>query len=283
MPQPTQPAETSAETGGKEWFGIMTNVLSELFNMGDSAENLTFSRKKSSRKQRNPKMCLLPSPLSVERRDEGAVAVVVTAPTRNNDSHLMENKDLAVSDVKLKTEGNGECVDGEGDKCNNGGDLLGLGYSRTEVTIIDSSCVSSWKFEKLLFRKKNVWKVRDKKGKSRNVGRKKRKSSSSNGIVCGGKKTKLSISPFDSSNVENGEALIEGRTPQNDKRDETFKVTPYILGQVPEKRFQFPRSARNSTKGDISGIRTKGPCEANKIAHEMPIKKRRNEITLRTQ
>ncbi|KAM7278760.1 hypothetical protein ACFE04_005894 [Oxalis oulophora] len=36
-------------------------------------------------------------------------------------------------------------------------------FSRSEVTVIDTS-FDVWKFDKLLFRKKNVWKVRDKKG-----------------------------------------------------------------------------------------------------------------------
>ncbi|KAM7274554.1 hypothetical protein ACFE04_016420 [Oxalis oulophora] len=36
-------------------------------------------------------------------------------------------------------------------------------FSRSEVTVIDTS-FDVWKFDKLFFRKKNVWKVRDKKG-----------------------------------------------------------------------------------------------------------------------
>ncbi|CAH9140825.1 unnamed protein product [Cuscuta epithymum] len=37
-----------------------------------------------------------------------------------------------------------------------------LGYSKCEVTVNDMSC-APWKFDKLLFRKKTVWKVCDKR------------------------------------------------------------------------------------------------------------------------
>nr|XP_027103511.1 uncharacterized protein LOC113724824 [Coffea arabica] len=52
------------------------------------------------------------------------------------------------------------------------------GFSRTEVTVIDTS-FASWKFDKMLFRKKNVWKVRDKRGQFMSSGKKKKRKASS--------------------------------------------------------------------------------------------------------
>jgi hypothetical protein len=48
------------------------------------------------------------------------------------------------------------------------------GYSKSEVTVIDTSC-AVWKTEKVVFRRKSVWKVREKKTKLRSFGRNKRK------------------------------------------------------------------------------------------------------------
>ena len=42
--------------------------------------------------------------------------------------------------------------------------------------MIDTSC-EEWKVDKVVFRKENVWKVREKKGKCKFFGRKKRKGS----------------------------------------------------------------------------------------------------------
>lgn len=87
----------------------------------------------------------------------------------------------------------------EEDKCH--ADLSG--FSRTEVTVIDTSC-GSWKFEKMLFRRKNVWKVRDKKSKGMiNIGRKKRKASTLLGedTFSIEKKPKLSSGQCSSLNV----------------------------------------------------------------------------------
>lgn len=51
-----------------------------------------------------------------------------------------------------------------------------VGYSASEVTVIDTS-FGVWKSEKVVFRRKNVWKVREKRRKVRSFGRKKRKGS----------------------------------------------------------------------------------------------------------
>lgn len=140
----------------EEWLGIMTNVLSDLFNMGEP--NPRF--KKSCRKQANPKPCLV----STEDQSSGCVRKDEDAPVENE-----------TKNIEIEEDGERELV----------------GYSRNEVTVIDTSC-AEWKFEKLVYRKRNVWKVREKKGKSRIIGRKKRKANGFDGIVHAKKKLKLS-------------------------------------------------------------------------------------------
>ncbi|CAL1375638.1 unnamed protein product [Linum trigynum] len=112
-----QAPKISGRNGEGDWFGVMTNVLSDLFYMGRPTG---ITRNKGARKQTNPKFrALLASPAL--RGDEKAAGC--------------------------------------------GGDRELKGYSRSEVTVIDTS-YEVWKFDKLVFRKRNIWKVRDKKGKS---------------------------------------------------------------------------------------------------------------------
>ncbi|KAI8565142.1 hypothetical protein RHMOL_Rhmol03G0237700 [Rhododendron molle] len=146
--------EAHRENGEREWLGLMSNVLSELFNMGEKTDDLTRG-KKCSRKQPNPRVCAVSTSSNVE-----------TVPSSGENS---------CADVKERSErlraAREENVDFEEDEdCY--GDLSG--FSRTEVTVIDSSC-ASWKNEKLLFRRKNMWRVREKKSRSVRVGAKKRK------------------------------------------------------------------------------------------------------------
>ncbi|KAJ6760419.1 FANTOM PROTEIN, partial [Salix purpurea] len=84
------------------------------------------------------------------------------------------------------------------------GDKELKGYSRSEVTVIDTSC-QVWKFDKLVFRKKNVWKVRDKKGKSWVFGSKKRKvidleSANGNGAKKKAKVSNLEVGSSEDAN-----------------------------------------------------------------------------------
>ena len=180
--KPVQDRSQPPEAGEKEWFGIMSNVLAELFNMGDSNQIPKLSGKKCSRKQTNPKICVLSS---VPREDD----VPATAPS-SGDNSLTEMKD-SNGEVKTVNRGKADCLDAEEEKCNQ--DLSA--YSRSEVTVIDTSC-AVWKFEKLLFRKKHVWKVRDKKGKPRNIAKKKRKASESDEELEPKRKMKLSVESF---------------------------------------------------------------------------------------
>jgi hypothetical protein len=127
----------------KEIASVMSNVLAELFCMGDSND---VSRIKASRKQQNPRICFV--------SNSGDVALTVTKLTDRDDA-----VNVAIVDCEEEEKFPADLS----------------GFSRTEVTVIDTS-FSKWKFDKVLYRRKNVWKARDKKGnKPLNVGRKKRK------------------------------------------------------------------------------------------------------------
>lgn len=144
----------------KQLLTIMSDVLNELFNFGDKCSNST-KLKKSARKQTNPKICAFSGNGSRDKSDAdtGKVALL-----RGDDSNS------GVEGVKVLDRWEAE-EEGVGREANL------VGFSRTEVTVIDTS-YESWKFEKLLYRKKNVWKVRDKKGKSESVGGKKKRKMS---------------------------------------------------------------------------------------------------------
>ncbi|KAL8519623.1 hypothetical protein ACS0TY_010526 [Phlomoides rotata] len=165
----------STQNEDRQMFNIMSNALNELFNYGDKCTNST-KFTKSARKQTNPRICSF----------------------TNNGSH--ENNNAAPGKAKFLRSGDSNSgVEGlkEVDKLENEGDVAArdvnlVGFSRTDVMVIDTS-YDSWKFEKLLYRKKNVWKVRDKKGKGTFVGsQKKRKmAGGSEEDQHGGKKWKV--------------------------------------------------------------------------------------------
>lgn len=180
--------------------------------MGGSNQIPRLSGKKSSRKQTNPKICLVSS---VRREDD----VPATAPS-SGDNSLTEMKD-SNGEVKTINQGKADCLDAEEEKCNQ--DLSA--YSRSEVTVIDTSC-PVWKFEKLLFRKMNVWKVRDKKGKPRNVGRKKRKAAECDEQLEAKKKLKIFSESFKERNEE------ESTKPSNEVRlSVAFNASSFFLFQ----------------------------------------------------
>lgn len=146
-----------AQTGNEQLFDMMTDVLHDLFNFGDKCSNPN-KIKKSARKQANPRICALSGNGSHESN---------AAPGKAGNVTLLRSTDSNCGAEGMK----------ELDKLENEGDGNLTGFSRTEVTVIDTS-YESWKFDKLLYRKKNVWKVRDKKGKSEiAVSKKKRKTS----------------------------------------------------------------------------------------------------------
>lgn len=143
----------STQNEDRQLFSIMSNVLNELFNYGDKCSNST-KFKKSARKQTNPRIC------SFSHENTNA-APGKAKFLRNGDSNSGVD---GVEEVdKLENEGDGAARD-----------VNLVGFSRTDVMVIDTS-YESWKFEKLLYRKKNVWKVRDKKGKGTFVGSQKKR------------------------------------------------------------------------------------------------------------
>ncbi|KAK6129374.1 hypothetical protein DH2020_036890 [Rehmannia glutinosa] len=149
-------------------LNIMSDVLNELFNFGDKCSDST-KFKKSARKQKNPRICAF----------------------SNNGSR--ENENAAPEKATLLRSCEKELDKWENEREGVGRDGNLVGFSRTEVTVIDTS-YELWKFEKFLYRKKNVWKVRDKKVKSETVGSKKKRKVSG-GMEeedrHGGKKSKV--------------------------------------------------------------------------------------------
>ncbi|CAN8252192.1 unnamed protein product [Cochlearia groenlandica] len=158
--------ETPSDPNRDEWYGVMTDVLSELFNFSDgSSRSSAISNKKLPRKQSNPKHCSVDKPEDVSllnpRRD-------FAAPSRDSYSKKPVTEKRGRKRSLPEADDVAEEEEEKGEK-----DLIG--FSRSEVTVIDTS-FNIWKSEKLVFRRRNVWKVRDKKGKSRPVSPKKNKT-----------------------------------------------------------------------------------------------------------
>ncbi|KAJ4956763.1 hypothetical protein NE237_013546 [Protea cynaroides] len=215
-------------------FNVMSNVLADLFNMGDRCgiERIRgYVEKKSSRKQPNPKICSLSASASV---DDGRLAGVRKADgipatwppsTDNSVTEVTQNGDR----LKPAKRGKSASLTTVEDKSQ-----TDLSSSCVEVTIIDTSS-SVWKSGKLIFRKGNVWKVREKKWISGNLNacRRKRKASVSDDIAGGKKKRKLSQSPLNTSKEAGREELAY---PSNDNGKELCKETPDTGSRVPKKR-----------------------------------------------
>ncbi|XP_017258999.1 uncharacterized protein LOC108228042 isoform X2 [Daucus carota subsp. sativus] len=169
-PGPNRTRSSAPVNGALDSSITMSDILSELFVMGNP-QNVP--KKKGVRKQPNPRNCAVSIP-----------PIATPSVSCTNLAFEDEEDDTRRRDLSA--------------------------FSRTEVTVIDTS-VKNWKFEKLLFRRKNVWKVRDKKCKSViNVDRKKRKGSSFDDFRSE-KKSKLG----DGKRVEN-----EGQGLQHNERVE---------------------------------------------------------------
>ncbi|XP_021300776.1 uncharacterized protein LOC110429180 isoform X2 [Herrania umbratica] len=254
---------SSEPAGDKEWFGIMSNVLSELFNMGDQAQTSRFSRKKTSRKQTNPKICIIKTS-NVNTSEEQKSSSDSVRKDENIPASTTSLNSKEEAKREWKEEGDDYNVEEEEqDEEKEKGERELLGYSRSEVTVIDTSC-DVWKVDKLIFRRKNIWKVKDKKGKSRIVGRKKRKapppppppSYDDNNVGVWNKKRKISSSELrsltDTSGKESG-SLTNHNAP-GDKGELVCNETPDDLTQVLRKRFPFSRLPRKSGKGSTSVV-----------------------------
>ncbi|CAL9231426.1 unnamed protein product [Arabidopsis halleri] len=179
-PIPSDPelAESpSEEPNPGEWYGVMSDVLSELFNFSGSSKSSTIpGKKKLPRKQSNPKHCSLDTPNDVvplvNQKSNDANCVPSVREFATSSSRSSYNKKPPAPEIRERRRSiaEGEDVDEEEEK----GEKDLVGFSRSEVTVIDTS-FKIWKSEKLVFRRRNVWKVREKKGKSRVVSKTKTK------------------------------------------------------------------------------------------------------------
>ncbi|CAN0922750.1 hypothetical protein LINGRAHAP2_LOCUS33209 [Linum grandiflorum] len=256
--------ETSTQIGERDWFGVMNHVLSDLFVMGGPATSI--SGTKSARKQTNPKFFPVPPP----PEDDKAVVAVAVASSFNSDHNSNINDDCGGGDDDdVEEEEEDECRD---ERCRSdgrgGGDEELKGYSRSEVTVIDTS-YEVWKFDKLLFRRKNDWKVRDKKGRPwLSAATRKRKKGvveleTENGAGAKKKKAKVFSSNVGSSTVvDNGRncVLQIDDNPQQAKMEGVSKeVANDLISQVPKHRLHGSSevSEKLIRKKDVWKVRDK--------------------------
>ncbi|XP_010493611.1 PREDICTED: uncharacterized protein LOC104770849 [Camelina sativa] len=170
-----------------EWYGVMTDVLSELFNFdggGGSSKSSTIQgkKKKLPRKQSNPRHCSLETPeedvvvpLANHQKITDANCVPSVREFATSSSRSSYNKKPPAKEIKERRRSvvAEEEVEGVEEEEEEKGEKDLVGFSRSEVTVIDTS-FKVWKSEKLVFRRRNVWKVRDKKGKSKVVSKTKK-------------------------------------------------------------------------------------------------------------
>ncbi|XP_042480728.1 uncharacterized protein LOC122061511 isoform X2 [Macadamia integrifolia] len=232
-------------------FNVMTNVLAELFNMGDQAslDRIRGSgEKKSSRKQPNPRLCLFSASANVDDGRSASLRKADGVPSMSPSSADNSVTEVKQNEYSLVTKKRGKSASLS--LAEEKSQLDPSSYSCVEVTIIDTSS-SIWKSGKLIFRKGNVWKVRDKRWMSGNwtAFRKKRKASESDKKVGGKKKKvggkkkkKLSRPPLNTSKEAGREELTN--PSYENAAEELCKETPDTGSQVPKMRSQFSRSPR---------------------------------------
>ncbi|XP_058105012.1 uncharacterized protein LOC131248652 isoform X2 [Magnolia sinica] len=180
------------EKNNEDWFDIMSSVLSELFNMGDSSRirALDVRRKKSSRKQSNPRICPLSTSASVDDSCLAGVPAMSPSSVDNSVAEVKESRKQGIAESLNPEDEILQAVTVDSDLS---------AFSRAEVTIIDTSA-PAWKSEKLIYRKGSVWKIRDKKRNSWNAlaCRKKRKLGQRDGDGGEEKQQKSSFLPSNS-------------------------------------------------------------------------------------
>ncbi|KAJ0987664.1 hypothetical protein J5N97_006020 [Dioscorea zingiberensis] len=244
-PDPVQPPAPPAKPGcgNPQVFDLMSSVLSELFVMNAPAATVA-EKPKSSRKQRNPKLCSRLDSASAS----GARAVArapATSPSSAENSLAGVKKGRPAKPRRKRGPASSD---------------FGA-YSRTEVTVIDTSSSPGWKSEKIIFSKGLVWKVRDKK--LWNFNRKKRKL----GIVdkLGGEKEKekdrQSLGEVKAKAQKETLASLEeecvhkDNCTHTDNRDTTRGTQDQV--PIPKKRPKFSRSPRIPAAKDSSIFRIK--------------------------
>lgn len=233
--------------------------------MGDSHEMGRRSRefgekKKSFRKQAKPKICILSASASVDEsclagalRTDGAPAL---SPPSSADNSVAEAKN-SDGRTKERKQGNADSPNLEEENSPTVAVDLDLStFSRAEVTIIDTSSAPNWKSEKLIFRKGDVWKIRDKKQSSGNASRRKRKLDRVDDREAGveEKQHKTSGLHLNSSKETSQEEHLfssDGGSTYDDKRA-TSKETPDKVNPILERRAQFSRSPSKPATKDTS-------------------------------
>lgn len=228
-----------------------------------NTQSSKFSGKKFPRKQTAPKSLTTSTTTNNNnrlQREEEEKSPVCTTKDENAPATASFGSDNRLTKVK---EGNVEAEEDEREER----ELVG--YSTSEVTVIDTS-FGVWKSEKVVFRRRNVWKVREKRRKVRSFGRKKRKGSGGCDVDdgddenVGGLMKKAKVSGSESVAGSN-----RGQNPQNDIREEVCKDTPDDLTQVSKKRFPFSRTPRKSGKGGSSVILIKGMLSSKKHGEKL--------------
>ncbi|KAH8487732.1 hypothetical protein H0E87_026345 [Populus deltoides] len=254
-----------SSSDNKDLFFLMNNVLSDLFNMGGCSDPIEgrsrHSRKKERipRKQTKPKFCFVSGnnssndSLDCVRKDEN---VLVATGSLNSDKNS-NNVDCGVDDDEEEEEEE-DVEEEKGKGFGVSGDKELKGYSRSEVTVIDTSCLV-WKFDKLVFRKKNVWKVRDKKGKSWVSGSKKRKVIDLESANGNGAKKKARVSNLE---VGSSKDANDVQKPEGERREEVEMAEDH--SQVATKRIHLSRSLDKSKKSGSSVIFIKAIPTSNK-------------------
>ncbi|XP_068650880.1 uncharacterized protein [Aristolochia californica] len=250
IPEMTSMNSVAQHNCGKEqWFDLMNNVLAELFNMG-GRDYPKMQALKSTRKQANPKICVVSSSTSVQDSCMPGGQILAMSPS-SADNSVAEAKD---------GEKEGGFVDAEKEISQALGVDVDLDlFSRTVVTIIDTSS-PTWKSEKQLLGKKNVWKIRDKKRRLIDTSRKKRKLDRSGPSVGCKKKLKkglLLLSGEVRSDWKKREEHLQLRGKQTyDNKKETCRDVQDD-GSRTKKRPQFSRSPRKPAKRDPSVVHIK--------------------------
>ncbi|CAA2981373.1 Hypothetical predicted protein [Olea europaea subsp. europaea] len=226
-------------------FDVMTNVLFDLFNYGDSNNGNFAKIKKPCRKQSNPRIYI---PSNNDINENINVHSEKESRSDNDNSQVAGVKESSENLVLRRNEEEGDTSKGNLS-----------GFSLTEVTVIDTS-YKSWKFEKLLYRKKNVWKVRDKKGSSVNVGNKKKRKQSAS-FLDGEKKQK--VVDKEASGREREFELNEV-SYQTNKSVEGHERALDTAGKILKKKEANLKSAKGSTP--VILIKSIPPSKKNGIS-----------------
>lgn len=171
-PDPAACEETPPDQPpGQDWYVLMTNVLSELFNMGGGDRSGHPRPSKVPRKQPRPRACAVSTSASVGDSCAAAVAAAAAAmsPSSAENSVAEEERESGKDGVEAPVGGAEEEISQMGIE-----DWEVGSYSKTTVTVIDTS-EPLWRSEKVLFRKGDDWKICNRKGSSSHWSRKRRK------------------------------------------------------------------------------------------------------------